>query len=383
MPGRHARPARRRSGLRWIAGAAGLAVAAATVLATAPAGASTTTTAQLSLSGVADKANILGGTTIGVHPGDTVDFKASALPTAGLDNIPLLGGLVNQLLSPLLGQYQVVVSFSADFPGGARTVTVGGPTSGACKGTPDVPVTFPQAGTYTFSWKVQYVLPVLLGCSKSGVSSSDLNLLKQAGVALNASNQWTGKIVVADNPPAGGISIQLPGVSVAPSLPVVGQLPTVGLPNVAVPTIPVSIPSLPNLLPGGGKTTSPGTGGGSSSGNSGGPGYTPPPLTIPELVMGGGVGGGGGFGGVVPDSGGALQIDSGLSDVVAPVAPTETASVPPIDFGAPKPQNTVELAANRAPAAQLPVLLAILAIIALSLVTATYARLFLLRRNVA
>ena len=47
------------------------------------------------------------------------------------------------------------------------------------------------------------------------------------------------------------------------------------------------------------------------------------------------------------------------------------------DFGAPKPQSTVELAANRAPAAQLPVLLAILAIIALSLVTATYARLFL------
>jgi hypothetical protein len=37
--------------------------------------------------------------------------------------------------------------------------------------------------------------------------------------------------------------------------------------------------------------------------------------------------------------------------------------------------------ANKAPAAQMPVLLAIIAIIALSLVTATYARLFLLRRN--
>jgi len=50
-----------------------------------------------------------------------------------------------------------------------------------------------------------------------------------------------------------------------------------------------------------------------------------------------------------------------------------------------KPQTStkrIDLASNKAPAAQLPVLLAIIAIIALSLVTATYARLFLLRRNV-
>lgn len=390
MSGRHARPTRSRRGLRWIAGAGAMAAAAAaaTVLATAPAGAATTTTAQLSLSGVADQANVLGGTTIGVHPGDTVEFKASSLPTAGLDNVPTLGPVLNNVLSALLGStYQVKVTFSPAFPGGdPKTFTLGGPTSGACKGDFQTrPVTFDSIGTYDFTWTVQYVAPGLLGgCTANGLNSTSLNLLKQAGVALNAGNQWTGRIVVADNPPAGGISIQLPGVSVAPSLPVVGALPGVGLPGVVSPTLPVTVPSLPSL-PGPTKSTKPTAGSGSSGGGNGGIKYTPPQLTIPEIVMGGGlpISGGSGFGGVQPNSGDALRIGSGLSDVVAPVKPSETVAAPPIAPGPATSNRTVELAANRAPAAQLPVLLAVLAIIALALVTGTYAKLFLLRRPTA
>src|SRR5579875_294043 len=199
MPGRHSAPrapraprAQRvkvlRSRLRWLAAAAALAMSGALLLAWSPAGASNTVDAQLSLSGVATSANIAGGTEIGVHPGDTVTFKASALPTAGLDNIPSLGPVLANALGGLLGQYQVVVSFDSSFPGGAQTVTLGGPTTGKCAGKPSVSFNFPNKGTYSFTWKVQYVLPILLGCSKDGLSDTDLNLLAKAGVKLNATN---------------------------------------------------------------------------------------------------------------------------------------------------------------------------------------------------
>ncbi|MDT4913896.1 MAG: hypothetical protein QOC66_3024, partial [Pseudonocardiales bacterium] len=243
MPGRHQTAPRSRPRLRWLVGLAGLSVAAATMLAFSPAGAATTVNAQLSLTGVATSANIAGGSQIGVHPGDTVNFKASALPTAGLENIPALGSLLNSLLSPLLGQYQVVASFSSSFPGGAQTVTLGGPATGTCKGLPAKAFTFPNKGTYAFTWKVQYVLPALLGCAKNGVSNANLNLLQKVGVALNATNSWVGKIVVADNPPKGGISIQLPGVSVAPNI-AGQQLPTLGVPGVSLPTLGVQVPNL-------------------------------------------------------------------------------------------------------------------------------------------
>src|SRR5437899_5616016 len=118
MPGTHT-DAPRRFGLRWIAGALGVGIAVATAVALAPSSsASTTVNAQLSLTGVATQGNILGGTQIGVHPGDTVVFKAAPVPTAGLDNIPALGPLLNNLVTSLLGtQYQVVLHLPASFPG--------------------------------------------------------------------------------------------------------------------------------------------------------------------------------------------------------------------------------------------------------------------------
>ena len=92
-----------------------------------------------------------------------------------------------------------------------------------------------------------------------------------------------------------------------------------------------------------------------------------------------GNGNGGGFEGVVPNGGSSSQIGVNLPDV--PVAsdgsqPTDAAGK------ARKVIKTIGLSSNKAPAAQLPVLLAIIAIIALSLVTATYARLYMLRRDI-
>jgi hypothetical protein len=371
--------------VRWLIGLAGFSVAAATLLSLTPAGAATTVNAQLSLTGVATAANVAGGSQIGVHPGDTVNFKASALPTAGLENIPALHSLLDSLLSPLLGQYQVVVSFGSSFPGGAQVVTLGGPTSGTCKGLPSKPFTFPNRGTYGFTWKVQYVLPGLLGCAKSGVSSTNLNLLKQAGVALNSTNSWVGKIVVADNPPKGGISIQLPGVSVAPNI---GghQLPTLGVPGISLPTLGVQVP---NLNPA--KTAGGNNGGGASK-----PGRTTAPalpgnvVPVPAEVVPQGSGDGvfsdGGFnGGILPGTGSQAGNSSGLLPVsagtgAAAVGSKATSNGQPDQKSSGK-HKTIDLASGRSSTGQLSIILAFVAIVALGLVAATYAKLYLLRRN--
>jgi hypothetical protein len=252
-------------------------------------------------------------------------------------------------------------------------VTLGGPAKGPCAGKPDLPITFPTAGTYNFTWNIQYVLPVLLGCKSNGISNSDLNLLKGIGVALNAQNQWVGQIVVATHPPTGGIGIQLPGIKVAPSLPVVGQLPTVSVPNIDVQGS-LTIPTLPSI--GGGKGGGPGGGGGGGGsggqGGGGGGGDCVPCVVMPQVGLGG-------PGAVGPDANTVTQIGQGLTEP-SPL-PGNHGTVPTAP--APKTPSTnkhLDFAANKAPAAQMPVILAIVAIIALSLVTATYARLFLLRR---
>jgi hypothetical protein len=388
MPGRHQTAPGSRPRLRWLVGLAGIAVTAATLLAFSPAGAASTVNAQLSLTGVATSDSVLGGSVIGVHPGDTVNFKASALPTAGLQNIPALGGLLDSLLSPLLGQYQVVASFSSSFPGGAQTVTLGGPTSGACAGVPAKSFTFPTRGTYSFTWKVQYVLPVLLGCTKNGVSSTNLNLLQQAGVALNASNSWVGKIVVADNPPKGGISIQLPGVSVAPNI-AGNQLPTIGVPGINLPTLGVAVPDL-----------NPAKGAGSNAGGSGSkPGKTtsaPPTLPgnvvpVPAQVVPHGSGDGvftdGGFNaGALPGFGSQAGDTAGLLPVSTSTGTASNAKVAAAPAAQPEQKasgkhKTIDLASGRSSTGQLSIVLALIAIIALFSVAGLYARLYLLRRN--
>jgi hypothetical protein len=90
--------------------------------------------------------------------------------------------------------------------------------------------------------------------------------------------------------------------------------------------------------------------------------------------------GNGGSGPAAPDAGNVTQIGQGLSNGGSLTPGGGPAPTPGTSPGA-VTHKQVNLAANKAPAAQMPVLLAIIAIIALSLVTATYARLFLLRRN--
>jgi hypothetical protein len=379
MPGRHETPTGRRPRLRWLVGLAGTAIVGAALLALQPAqGAANTVDAQLSLTGVATKANILGGSDIGVHPGDSVVFKASALPTAGLQNIPALGPLLQNLLSTALGQYQVVVSFGANFPGGAQTVTLGGPTKGKCAGAPSQSFTFPDKGTYAFTWKVQYVLPLLLGCTKDGVSDADLNVLGKAGVALNATNSWVGKIVVADHPSAGGISIQLPGVSVAPTIAGHG-LGTIGVPGITLPTIGLSIPNLnPGQGAGGGGNGAGGAGGDSSSSSANAGNVIP----VPALVVPG-------QNGVLPDLGGdnAGALPDTNGSVTGAANAAGSGGHPAAKPAQLKKQDstgkhkTIELASSRPTTGEVWVVLALVAMIALTFVAATYARLYMLKHD--
>lgn len=369
MRGRHERSVGKRTGLRWAAGAVGIGLAGTILLAMTPANASPqTVNAQLSLTGIATKNDPTGGSVIGIHPGDSVDFKAAAAPTAGLEALGL-----DSLLKSLgtIVSYQVTVDFS-NLPGGKANTTL--------KGNTDAKFTFAQAGTYNFTWSAKAVnvlgLPIKL----------DGNQLKDAGVKLNASNEYVGKVVVAKKPPSGGISVQLPGVSVAPSAPVVGQLPTVGVPGVNLPTVGVHVPSLGSLVPtkpaghhsgGGGKHTTHHGSGGNHHG-------TPSGLTVPEQVVPKGYTGpdvgGGYFPGVLPSLAPLPTGGHGVPTQASGPQSSSAAQAPAVNNKA-KHVKPVDLASNGEPSSSIPVVLAIVAVIALTLVAATYARLYLLRRN--
>jgi hypothetical protein len=353
---RIARPPR---ATRWLAAAVGLGVAVAVVIIARPAGASTTVNAQLAFSGVVTQTSPTGGSVVGIHPGDSVDFKPATVPTEGLDALGFsLGDILGNVLNLATG-YQVVMHLPSTFPGGKRDVKLG-----ACGGKSDLKVAFPTAGTYNFTWSAY---SVNLLCLTSPITL-DGNAAKDAGIALNSSNQWVGKVVAATDPPAGGISVQLPAVSASPDVGGV-QLPPVGEPGATLPTITTggsgSSPTPAPNEPGGGSGTR--------------IDYQQPGQSVQDRVVPHGYGGDGRAEAVnqalIGDlANGIAQNGASGQALAGPAAkgnPATTAGQP------------INLAANKAPAGQMPVLLSILAIIALSLVTATYARLYLLRRNVA
>jgi hypothetical protein len=367
MQGRHQQLRGSRAGLRWAAGIAGAGVIGAILLAVAPANASpATVNAQLSLSGVTTKSNPTGGSVIGIHPGDKVSFQASAAPTAGLEQLGI-GDVLGSLLGKIVG-FQVKVDFSA-LPGGANGTVL--------KGSDTKTFTFADTGTYNFTWTAQRA--TVLGAVPINLNGNEL---AKAGVKLNASNEYVGKVVVAKNPPKGGISVQLPSVGVHPSLPVVGQLPSIGVPGVNLPTI--GVPSLGNLLPtksagsgnGGGKHPSHHGSGGNHHGSEGG--LTVPEQIVPKGYTGPNVGGGGYFPGVLPSvapvplRGSGNQHGQGGASSAAPA---------PAVANKAKHAKAVDLATPSSQSSSIPVVLAIVAVIALTLVAATYSRLYLVRKH--
>jgi hypothetical protein len=374
---------RRLSPTTWVAALAGLAVVGAIALAMAPANAAATTVdAQLTLSGVAYSDQPTGGATIGVHPGDSVHLTAAAVPTAGAP-----AGL-SSVLSGLLGGVaglQVKIT-SGNLPGVPNGYLLG-TVSGCPGGHASLALNSLAKGTYSFTYIVQKVsvltglLGKITGCNATQVTPSQdqLGALTKDNVKVSDTATYSGSIVVASAPPKGTIGIQVPKQSVSAK---VGPIHTsVTLPGATV-GVPNPLPSITGKL---GSLTGGNKGGGKAAGGKKSTPtpvkYTPPALTVPEQVMphAVNVGGGGGTfaapaGGGSGDGGGYVAPAPRATSTAAP-APTTT------DAAKIKPAKTVDVAQKQTlGGAQLPVLLAILAVLALSGVTGMYAKMYLLRR---
>lgn len=384
MSGRHRSAGKASVGLIALIG--GIVALLASVLASGTASAATTVKAQLSLSGVATASSPTGGTTVGIHPGDSVTISASTAPTQGLEALGL-DGLLGGLLNGIAG-FQVTADFSHLPDGKASTVL---------KSSTATTFTFPKAGTYDFTWTAQRV--TLLGLVPIDLNG---NQLAAAGIKLNADSEYVGQIVVAADPPKGGVSVQLPKVQASPSIPVVGNLPTVTVPRVSVPTLPVSIPTsgLGNLIPKPKPSSSTHTAKPKPAGKPKPQAQVayqaPPAQTIPDMVVPKGNGVPsidlGNLGGKAPtlsldsfgvEPGSAANVGGSQVQVGDASSPLTAASGSDVNDAKlpPVAQDQIELASNPEPTSQLPVLLAIAAILALATVTALYARMYLLNKS--
>lgn len=378
---------RRLSPTSWIAGLAGLAVVGAIALAMAPAhAAAATKNVQLTLSGVAYDDQPTGGAVVGVHPGDSVHMTAAAIPTAGAP--AGLGSSLAGLVSGVAG-FQVKIT-SGTLPGVPDGYLLG--TVANCPGGHDTLALNSLAkGTYNFTYVVQKVsvltglLGAITGCTTTTVTPTQdqIGQLTKDNVKFTDNAEYSGQIVAAADPPKGTIGIQIPKNSIsvkAGPIHTSVTLPgaTVGVTN-PIPKITGALGSLTGGLKGG--TTK---GGGKSSKPSNSVKYTPPALTVPEQVMPHAVNYGGAGGSAFAAPGGDTGAGNGAGYVAPAPQVTRTAAPAPTSTAEPKnAAKTVDVSATKSQlgGAQLPVLLAIVAILALSLVTATYARMFLLRRN--
>jgi hypothetical protein len=289
----------------------------------------------------------VGGSDVYIKPGDTLKVVSSAV------------GLTAGGLSISTGQLAGFSSALTTLPGTASAHTY------ALTTTNPVSIVNLAAGTYKFNWSVKGL--TLLGIT---IPLSLTSKALSAGAALN----YAGTIHVTNSAPKCGVSVQVPGPSV--SLSVTGLPPiTVGVPPINV-TVPVTVPT-PN--------TAPSTSGGPKAGGGPGLNYTPPPPTVPEEVVPKGHGGvylGSGqgfFGGALPDV--AAPAPAALPAVAKTAHKSTAATAKANAVAVKKAAKTVELAANKTPSAQVPVVLAIIAVFALIVVTGTYARLYLLRRS--
>jgi hypothetical protein len=369
MPGRHQQGPPRRLGLRWLAGVLSVGVVAtagAAIMATAgAAGAAATPNpsyhpgadpATFAVTGVLDgNCQVsIGGTEVWIKPGDKINFNSSLVGV----NLPVVTSLVTGLVGKVVGlNVTAVVDAGTSH---AQTVAVSGGRTTVFANAANL-----SGGNHTLTWTATSVavLPLLGSLINVPLSSSALH----SGTAL----KWQGVIHVTNDTANCKLSVSTPkvGISVGPIKvtvpPINVRVPAPTLPNLPTLTLPGGHPSTPAS----GSTTPPA---------GGGVHYTPPPLTVPEQAMSRVGNGAVGGEGVLPNGGAPTQIRSNV-----PQAPVPTNDPSPTDAaGASKRMLKTILASNRAPAAQLPVLLAIIAIIALSLVTATYARLYMLRRDI-
>jgi hypothetical protein len=326
----------------WAAALAGTAVAGAIVLAMSPASAeAASTTTTLTLTGMVSSTCDLGagGTVAYVARGGTMTIKAS------------LAGASVKL--PVLGAVPLDSAHLASF---VDEVTID-TTKHTLRTPSDSIVLRHVEGTHTISWKATAVS--LLG----GIGTVRLS----PGNVVGGELDWSGKIVGSASTDC-GIAVSVPTTKLH------AGTHTVTVPGADV-SLPNPVPSLLDKLP-----KPPAAGSGTVSQRpSGALDYTPPGVTVPQQVMPhavnyGGVGGTGGSGGTGAAAGGGGAVaPAGGRTAGSPTPTTSPAAKIKPGAGGDLGQH------DRLGGAQLPVLLAIAAILALFTVSAMWARTQLLR----
>lgn len=367
MQARHQRAPQRRP-LRWLVGA-GLAavVGAATVIgfslgSSASAAPPPPVSATFGVTGVATSGCPVsaGGTDVYVKPGQALKVRSSLVGLYVLEPTLLGGSTVVDLND--------VVSSVGSFDG-ALTIDAG--TRHAIKlkvSNKNQTVSGLSSGNHSWTWTVDTVkllglVPLPLHIDTKAVG---------AGTKLS----WTGTIHVTAARNKCGIALQLPSAHV--SAHVKGAPPI----DIGIPGVTASVP-----VPGnhGGQQThssAPAAGGGSTTRSTTAVAPQGPPVpagVVPEgdnaAVYPGG-GGNGGFGSLpLPN---LLNPASGSVSSGSHHGKNGSAEATQKSTGKNK---TIDLAASKASTGQLSVVLAIIAVIALTLVAATYARLYLLRKD--
>lgn len=354
-----------------------LAVALATlgIILADPAGADTVP-AQLTLAGIAGPTAPTGGSQLAVKTGSAVQLTAAAAPTAGAPGP--LGGALGGVPA---GRIQVEI-LTSSLPNVHAPVKIG-----ACAGASVTTAALPD-GDYSLTYVVR---SMNLLCSAGTEINLDGNQLKQAGVALNAKNQYVATISANSNPQT-SVGVQVPQIGAQPQAGPI-TLPGVTLPgtsvNVGVPNAP-NLPNVPSLLPGQSSSRAPAPGGG-QTGSSNTGGYALQPelqgypaiggsgccgLTIGQRGAGGGTGGSGaGAGGSAPGLAGATAPGGGPRQLSPGLSPGFNADLP----GSGNSSSTLA-SSNGGSGASTPVLLGVLSILAFSIVAGSYARMLMLRR---
>ena len=359
MPGRHQlQPSRSR--LRWLAGVSGGFVAAAVLLAVTPSSANASgdkVEATFSVTGVStSNCNVsAGGSDVYVKPGEELDVKSS-----------LLGIKVGALNL----DFGAIASLD-----GALVIDPGKSSARTLSITDKVQeLTDLSTGNHDFKWSVDKVK--LLG------GLLPLTLTAKNLVVAGANLTYTGTIHVTADAAKCGIAVQVPGVGVSAS---VTHLPpvSVSLPGVKV-TVPVSVPSLtglPSLPHVGGSSSGSKPSKPAASSSAAGGGELPVPARVVPKGDGQAIfGNAGGYG----TNGLANSNSGGQATNLLPAGPkaSTSAAAPVLQQDSTGKHKTIDLAASKADSTgQFSVILAIVAIIALSVVAATYARLYLLRRE--
>ncbi|HST49461.1 hypothetical protein [Jatrophihabitans sp.] len=305
---------------------------------------------------------------------DATGMSSSSCPLPLNGSIALVPGTAVQFKPGVLGALsseKLTIKPAPNSTDPNSSATVGVPLTGT------TPITFTRATSYALSWQIKTV-----------------NVL---GVVVGL-NDYKGELVISSTVSNCQVAVQVPVPSV--SVPVVpspitsaingavssavggvnGVLSPINSALPPVPTLP-AVPGLPGApgLPGTG--TSPGV---STSPGADVPGtsYQPSDPTVADRTVPKGYGNGSGQGGVyvpVTGSGGGSSGAGGQAATGNGAQAGNSAASPAVKSGG--SPRTVELATSRPRSAlgALPTLAVILAILALSGATASYARTFLLQ----